>query len=218
MTVLSAKHLYKTFDSPEKVELLSDISLDLKAGESIAICGRSGEGKTTLLHILGSLEAPDSGTIEIQGHLFSPSTAAELRNKHIGFIFQAFNLLEDFTLLENVLMPAAIARQPKSRAYGLELLKKVGLEQRADFPAKLLSGGERQRGAIARALCNNPDLILADEPSGNLDRANAQNIGQLLLSLVKQEKKSLILVTHDPQLAALCDRQYQLSESRLSLQ
>jgi len=215
MTLLSAKNLFKTFRSPEKIELLSDISLDIAAGESIAICGRSGEGKTTLLHILGSLEAPDSGTLEIKGRLFTPSTAAELRNRYIGFVFQAYNLLEDFTLLENVLMPSAIARQPQDRAYGLNLLKKVGLEHRADFPAKLLSGGERQRGAIARALCNNPDLILADEPSGNLDRANAQNIGELLLTLVKQEKKSLILVTHDPQLAALCDRQYNLSESRL---
>jgi|SRR5579872_3702756 len=217
MSVLSAKNLFKTFKSPQKVTVLAGVSLDVEKGESVAVCGRSGEGKTTLLHILGSLEAPDSGTVEIQGQLFSPSKAAELRNRHIGFIFQTFNLLEDFTLLENVLMPARIARVSRDRKYGLELLQKVGLAERADFPAKLLSGGEKQRAAIARALCNDPDLILADEPSGNLDRANAENIGTLLLSLVKQEKKSLILVTHDDQLARLCDRKFCLSEGRLAL-
>ncbi len=218
MSVLSAKNLCKTFRSPQVVTVLSGVSLDVQQGEAIAICGRSGEGKTTLLHILGSLEEPDSGTVAIKGQPFSSSKAAELRNRHIGFIFQTFNLLDDFTLLENVLMPARIARVSKDRNYGLDLLKKVGLEERADFPVKLLSGGERQRAAIARALCNNPDLILADEPSGNLDRANAENIGTLLLSLVKQERKSLILVTHDPNLARLCDRQTFLSEGHLSEQ
>ncbi len=217
MTVLSAKNICKTFRSPQKVEVLSDVSLEINAGESVAICGRSGEGKTTLLHILGSLEEPDSGTIEIAGQPFTSSKAPELRNRHIGFIFQTFNLLEDFTLLENVLMPARIARQKADKKYGMELLDKVGLLERADFPVKLLSGGERQRAAIARALCNNPDLILADEPSGNLDRANALNIGTLLLDLVKVEKKSLVLVTHDPDLANLCDQEYRLSQGNLVL-
>lgn len=204
--ILKARQIYKSFRSPQKVDLLSDISLDVKAGESIAICGRSGEGKTTLLHILGTLEKPDRGQIEIGGHLITNFNASSIRNKYIGFIFQSFNLLEDFTALENVLMPARIARKAADRKKGLELLSSVGLEDRADFPAKLLSGGERQRVAIARALCNEPELILADEPSGNLDQANAQNIAHLLIQIVKEKGKSLILVTHDQELAALCDQ------------
>ncbi|HSX27044.1 MAG TPA: ABC transporter ATP-binding protein [Chlamydiales bacterium] len=212
---LHAKNLFKSFLSPQKVDVLSGVSLSILPGESIAICGRSGEGKTTLLHILGTLEEPDQGTLEICGELATSSNAPRLRNQHIGFIFQSYNLLEDFTALENVLMPSRIARQPLDKHKGLELLAKVGLAQRAHFPAKLLSGGERQRVAIARSLCNNPDLILADEPSGNLDQANAQQIGALLLHLVKQEKKSLILVTHDSALAALCDKQYNLAAGNL---
>lgn len=207
--ILRAHHLFKSYPN---VPVLQDISLSLHAGQSIAICGRSGEGKTTLLHILGTLEEADAGEIEIAGEPVTRATAARIRNQQIGFVFQAYNLLEDFTALENVLMPARIARQPFNRQKGLELLAQVGLEERADFPAKLLSGGERQRVAIARALCNQPNLILADEPSGNLDRANAKKIGELLLSL----RKSLILVTHDPDLAALCDRTYTLQNGHLS--
>jgi lipoprotein-releasing system ATP-binding protein len=214
---ISAKNLFKSFKEPQKVQILSDVSLTASQGESIAICGRSGEGKTTLLHILGTLEEPDAGTVEIKGKLFSPSLAAKLRNQHIGFIFQSFNLLEDFTALENVLMPARIARAPLPREKGLALLKKVGLEERADFPAKLLSGGERQRVAIARALCNDPDLLLADEPSGNLDRTSAEMIAQILFNLVKTEKKTLILVTHDLELAKRCNRRYILNSGHLSL-
>lgn len=207
--ILRAHRLFKSYPN---VPVLQDISLSLHAGQSIAICGRSGEGKTTLLHILGTLEEADAGEIEIAGEPVTRATAARIRNQQIGFVFQAYNLLEDFTALENVLMPARIARQPFNRQKGLELLAQVGLEERADFPAKLLSGGERQRVAIARALCNQPNLILADEPSGNLDRANAKKIGELLLSL----RKSLILVTHDPDLAALCDRTYTLQNGHLS--
>lgn len=216
MTVLSAKNLHKSFTSPQKVALLSGISLEVKAGESVAICGRSGEGKTTLLHILGTLEEPDLGSLSLCGESLLPSQTADVRNRRIGFVFQAFNLLEDFTLLENILMPARIARRSPTRAFGLSLLQKVGLENRADFPVKLLSGGEKQRAAIARALCNNPDLILADEPTGNLDRANAANISELLLHLVRAEKKSLVLATHDAELAKRCDRQYLLADGRLA--
>lgn len=207
--ILKAINIVKTYP---KIKVLSDISLSVAAGESVAICGRSGSGKTTLLHILGTLEEPDSGKLEIGGKELTRNNASQLRNQQIGFIFQAYNLLDDFTTLENVLMPARIARRQVFREEGLKLLSLVGLEDRADFPTKLLSGGERQRVAIARALCNDPNLILADEPSGNLDRANANRIGELLLSL----KKSLILVTHDPSLASLCDRQYVLEEGQLS--
>lgn len=208
--ILKAKSITKSYP---KIQVLSGISLTVKSGESIAICGRSGEGKTTLLHILGTLEEPDSGEIEIAGQRLTRSTAPHIRNQQIGFIFQAYNLLDDFTALENVLMPARIARKPLTRLKGLELLSLVGLEAKADVPAKLLSGGERQRVAIARALCNDPNLILADEPTGNLDRANGKKIGELLISL----KKSLILVTHDPELAALCSHQYLLQDGQLTL-
>lgn len=207
--ILKARNIVKSYP---KLQVLSNISLDVGVGESVAICGRSGEGKTTLLHILGTLEEPDSGEIEIAGRQLTRSSAPLIRNQQIGFIFQAYNLLEDFTTLENVLMPARIARRPATRQKGLELLSLVGLSDRADFPAKLLSGGERQRVAIARALCNDPALILADEPSGNLDRANAKKIGELLLSL----NKTLILVTHDPDLAALCNRRYLLKDGQLN--
>jgi lipoprotein-releasing system ATP-binding protein len=206
--ILLAKSLSKSYP---KVKVLSDISLTVQPGESIAICGRSGSGKTTLLHILGTLEEPDSGELEIAGQKLTRSNASHLRNQQIGFVFQAYNLLEDFTTLENVLMPSRIARRPLDRKKGLELLALVGLEERADFPAKFLSGGERQRAAIARALCNNPSLILADEPTGNLDRANARKIGEILISL----NKALILVTHDPELAALCNKKYTLSDGQL---
>ncbi len=213
--IIKAKNLKKSFCNPQKVSILSDVSLDIAQGESIAITGRSGEGKTTLLHILGTLEPFESGQIEIAGVPHNQTNAATLRNKHMGFIFQAFNLLEDFTALENVLMPARIARQAIDKKRGLELLAQVGLEHRANFPAKLLSGGERQRVAIARALCNNPDIIFADEPSGNLDKASADLIADLLFTLVKSQNKTLILVTHDQALADRCTRHFTLQQGTL---
>jgi lipoprotein-releasing system ATP-binding protein len=206
--ILKARNVCKSYP---KVKVLEGLDLTVAYGETVAIQGRSGEGKTTLLHILGALEEPDSGRIEIGGSRVHRHTAPLLRNQQIGFIFQAYNLLEDFTALENVLMPARIARKTASREKGLDLLRLVGLETRADFPAKLLSGGERQRVAIARALCNDPNLILADEPTGNLDRENAKKVGQLLISF----NKSLILVTHDPDMAALCQKQYLLENGQL---
>ncbi len=215
MIILSASKLKKTFRTPESVEILSGISLDIHIGESIAITGRSGEGKTTLLHILGTLEPFDSGELIIAGKPFQANIAPKFRNSRIGFIFQAFNLLEDFTALENVLMPARIARKPFDREKGNYLLSLVGLKHRADFPAKLLSGGERQRVAIARALCNDPDLLFADEPSGNLDHANADAVSNLLFDLVRVSQKTLILVTHDMDLAARCDRKLCLSQGKL---
>jgi len=209
--ILTASNLTKTFKTPEPLQILSDISLNIRPGESIAITGRSGEGKTTLLHILGTLEPFDSGHLSIGNQPLTPA----FRNTHIGFIFQAFNLLEDFTALENVLMPARIARKPFDRQKGLELLSLVNLEHRADFPAKLLSGGERQRVAIARALCNDPAILFADEPSGNLDHANADIVSNLLFNLVRSKNKTLVLVTHDMDLAARCDRKFCLSQGKL---
>jgi lipoprotein-releasing system ATP-binding protein len=220
--MITAKKLSKSFNSPTKVDVLKEIDLDVEEGESIAIIGNSGEGKSTLLHILGTLEKPSSGQLEICGKLVISSSLSILRNRHIGFVFQAFNLLEENTVLENVLMPAKIAREPthlRSSAYlrALFLLEKVGLSSRAGFLAKLLSGGEKQRVAIARALLNNPDLILADEPSGNLDHTNSQAIHQLLLKLAKDEGKTLVIATHNPELASLCDKTYQLKDGKLRL-
>ena len=213
--VLQAEGIRKSFLEPKRLDVLAGVSLTVCQGDSVAICGRSGEGKTTLLHILGTLEKPDSGTLLIGGVKASPQNGYLLRQKETGFIFQSFNLLEDFTALDNVLMPSAIARKSISRKRGLELLEEVGLETRADALAKVLSGGERQRVAIARALCNDPSLILADEPTGNLDRANAKRIGELLMHFVKVKKKSLLLVTHDSDLAALCDKRYLLEDGLL---
>lgn len=206
--ILKATNISKSYP---KVKVLSGVSLSVAKGETIAICGKSGSGKTTLLHILGALENPDSGELEIDGEKLTRFNAPRIKNQRIGFVFQSYNLLEDFTALENVLMPARIARSPFDRNKGLALLDLVSLKDRADLPAKYLSGGEKQRVAIARALCNNPQLILADEPSGNLDRDNARKIGDLLISL----GKSLILVTHDPELAALCGKKYVLENGSL---
>jgi lipoprotein-releasing system ATP-binding protein len=208
--VLSAKNISKRFVNPSIVDVLIDVSLDIYPGKSIAITGKSGEGKSTLLHILGTLEKPTSGTL-----LFADEglDIYQLRNQKIGFVFQTFNLLEDLTALENVAFPARIAGREASEA--LSLLTDVGLQDRAHFPVKLLSGGEKQRVAIARALCNSPDIILADEPSGNLDRAHSSQIHDLLLNATKQRGTALVIVTHDTELANLCDEKYHLKAGRL---
>ena len=206
--------------SPTPVHVLKGASLEVLQGTSVAIMGKSGEGKSTLLHILGSLEKPTSGEITICGLKTHETSLPLLRNTHIGFVFQSYNLLDDYTLLDNVLLPAKIARLPTKKgspAYkrALELLEQVGLGHRAHFLAKLLSGGEKQRAAIARALCNDPELILADEPSGNLDSIHSQAIHQLLISLCKEHHKTLIVVTHDQALSSLCDKIYLLKDGIL---
>jgi lipoprotein-releasing system ATP-binding protein len=176
--------------------------------------GKSGEGKSTLLHILGTLEEPSSGSIEICGQ---PAQAA-FRLEKIGFIFQAYHLLEECTALENVLMPMRIARRKTDASHGIKLLEEVGLASKATVLAKFLSGGEKQRVAIARALCNDPSIILADEPTGNLDHSNSEVIQQLLLSAVKKRGKSLIVASHDIEFAARCDRRLSLKDGRLYTQ
>ena len=203
--MLKAKDIYKTFEGTAAVEVLKGVSLTIEPHQSCAIVGKSGEGKSTLLHILGTLENPTSGTLEICG-MAAKGNGALLRSKHIGFVFQAANLLDDYTALENVLMPARIAKMPANKKRALALLEQVGLLERAHFRAHVLSGGEKQRVAIARALMNDPDILLADEPSGNLDTAQSSAIHQLLLSC----KKALVVVTHDENLANLCDRKYHL--------
>lgn len=215
--ILSAKNIKKRFRHPLDIEILKGIDLDLFPGDSVAIMGRSGEGKSTLLHILGTLENATSGTLHIQGKAASLHTDI-LRNRHIGFVFQSFHLLEDFTALENVQMPAWIGRKSKKETTlkALDLLDQVGLKHRAHHFAKQLSGGERQRVSIARAFLNEPDLILADEPTGNLDRTSASEIESLLLDFAHKEGKSLLLVTHDPELARACKKTYLLQNGILT--
>lgn len=214
--ILSAKAICKRFYYPQDLEILKGIDLDIFPGDSVAIMGRSGEGKSTLLQILGTLENPSSGSLHLQGKPASLHTDA-IRNRHIGFVFQSFHLLEDFTALENIQMPAWIGRQSKrdTSPQAFTLLNKVGLADRGHHFAKQLSGGERQRISIARAFFNNPDIILADEPTGNLDRQTAAEIEHLLLEFAHTEGKSLLLVTHDPLLAKRCKRTYLLQDGKL---
>ncbi|KAF3363114.1 Lipoprotein-releasing system ATP-binding protein LolD [Chlamydiales bacterium STE3] len=218
--VLKASGISKFFTKPTRIEILRNISLQLFQGESIAIIGRSGEGKSTLLQILGTLEKACSGELEIAGKSIYKSNPSKIRNAHLGFVFQSFCLLEDYTVLENVLMPARIARRVThhgSPAFlqAVSLLEKMGLGDRIHHYGKHLSGGEKQRAAIARSFCNDPDIILADEPSGNLDRKTASGIHELLLQSVKEKNKSMIVVTHDQELANLCDKTYLLKEGVL---
>ena len=219
-SILQAKKICKCFTRPTRVDVLKDVSLELFPGQSVAIMGASGEGKSTLLHILGTLEAPDSGELLIAGTSATHNPTPLLRNRHIGFIFQGYNLLENYTTIQNILMPALIAGNPINKgtpAYqrALELLDKVNLIERAEFSTKLLSGGEKQRVAIARALCNNPGIILADEPSGNLDHQTSKMIHELLLHCCKDLGKALIVVTHDQDLARLCDKTVQLCKGEI---
>lgn len=218
--VLNAKNLHKSFTNPRKVDILKGVNLIVKRGETVAITGRSGQGKSTLLQLLGTLEPPCHGSLEIVNQPLTRWNKGKIRNQKLAFVFQSFHLLEDYTALDNVLMPARIARKNISKgseAYnrGLMLLDQVGLSERANFYTKLLSGGEKQRVAIARALCNDPDLILADEPSGNLDKQTAAQIHHLLLDFAHIGNKGVIIVTHDQSLAALCDSQYELSDGQL---
>lgn len=218
--ILKASGLKKSFYTPVQVEILKNVNLEVHRGDTVAIMGRSGEGKSTLLQILGTLENPCGGLLEIDGEPVSNFNKSKLRSKKLAFVFQSFHLLEDYTALDNVLMPARIARQSVSKgseAYkrACELLEHVGLADRLHFNTKLLSGGEKQRVAIARALCNDPDIILADEPSGNLDRQTSRYIHDLLLNFAHKQGKTLIVVTHDVELASLCSQRYRLVDGSL---
>eukprot|EP01136_Pigoraptor_vietnamica_P038985 Opistho-1_new@109035 len=222
--ILSAQNLHKVYAGDPPLCVLKGVFLEVAAGESVAIMGKSGEGKSTLLHILGTLEEATEGELTLMDTVITPTPSsfalAQIRNRHLGFIFQAFHLLEDYTVLENVLMPAQIAGMAtsvKSPSYkrGLALLEKVGLLARTHFLTKNLSGGEKQRVALARALFNEPKILLADEPTGSLDYAHSVAIHELLLTLCKSSSAALLIATHDPQLALLCDRILVLKEGLL---
>lgn len=217
---LRARGLVKTFEKPVKSTILNGIDIEVRAGETVAIGGRSGEGKSTLLQILGTLDSPTAGYLEILGNGVSRMNRCVLRSRHIGFVFQAFYLLSDYSALDNVLMSARIARRPTGRdseAYeqAVCLLEHVGLKDRMHHSTKLLSGGEKQRVAIARALCNNPSILFADEPTGNLDRQTAEGIYKLLFETASAGNKSLIVVTHDPMLMNMCQTRYLLQGGAL---
>lgn len=219
-TILKAQHISKCYKTPDAICVLKDISLEVLKGETIAILGPSGIGKSTLLNILGTLEKPTSGFLEVAHQNLSEANLDILRNRHIGFIFQSYHLLEEYTSLDNVLMPARIGRKPISKdssafKRALLLLEKVSMSHRSSFLTKLLSGGEKQRVAIARALCNDPDIILADEPTGNLDEHHSHLIQTLLINCAKELNKALIVVTHNQELAKLCDKRFLLKEGVL---
>ena len=210
--ILKVRNLTRTYvENKVSTAVLKGINLDIEAGKITAVTGKSGSGKSTLLHILGTLDKPSSGEIIFKGQeltTLSNDAKAAFRNKNLGFIYQFHYLLGDFTALENVMLPSLIGGQPEKEAKekALKILEQVGLKDRVDFHPGELSGGQRQRVAIARALCHDPDLILADEPTGNLDAANAASVFELFSSLVKEKKTTVIMVTHDETLATLCDR------------
>ncbi len=217
MAILIAKNIKKSFSSPYKTELLKGIDLTINHQESLAIVGKSGAGKSTLLHILGTLDTLSEGELIINGMNIKETNCYAIRKKKLGFVFQSHYLLENYSVIDNVIMPAKIARvRFNKQELGLHLLAAVGLHEHAYLPVKVLSGGEKQRLAIARALCNNPDLILADEPTGSLDSFHAEMVYDLLLRLVKEQGKSIIIVTHDLKAAHLCDRILILKDGFLS--
>ncbi len=202
-TVLSCNGLERRFQAPGgAVEVLSGASLELAAGEVLAVLGPSGSGKSTLLHLLGGLDRPDAGQIwwgDFPVHDHAPTDLSERRARYVGLVFQHHYLLSDLTLLENVSLPSRIIGAPDEKR-ARELLSRVGLEQRLDHPPSRVSGGERQRAAVARALALKPRVVLADEPTGSLDRARAKEVLQLLLELAAQEGAAIVVVTHDEEL------------------
>lgn len=216
--------LDKTFDAAGKpLTILSQLEMDVEKGSRVIILGASGSGKSTLLNIIGGLEKPTAGTIEAGPYTVSSLTEKQLteyRSSYLGLIFQFHYLLKDFTALENVYLPALIAGMPRKEAEerARQLLADVGLEDRMMHLPSQLSGGERQRAAVARALINNPDLILADEPTGNLDPENAALIADLLFSMVEKYGKTLIMVTHDMNLAKKGDVCYSIVNGGLARQ
>lgn len=211
--IISAHNIHKSYGT---LEVLKGIDLEVPQGEILSITGASGAGKTTLLQILGTLSTPDSGTLEIDGSkVFDGSgrslkgdALAAFRGRRIGFVFQAHHLLPEFTAMENVMIPAYIAGRSNqaAKADAQRLLELVGLKDRCTHKPSELSGGEQQRVAIARALVNSPAVLFADEPTGNLDSATKQEIHKLLFSLRDTLGQTIVIVTHDPELAALCDR------------
>ncbi len=223
LKVVEVTKRYQTAEGAEPVLVLDRITLEISGGESIAIIGPSGSGKSTLLNIIGTLDQPTSGKVFLDGEelsAFSADKLAEIRNHRIGFVFQAHHLLPQCTVLENVLVPTLAAKDKEkfrndAKERGIQLLKRVGLGDRLSHRPGELSGGERQRVAVVRALINRPKLLLADEPTGALDRASAHDLAQLLIELNREENVTLIVVTHALDLAGKMQRKFELKDGKL---
>jgi lipoprotein-releasing system ATP-binding protein len=226
-TILATRDLFKSYRKGLLgIPVLQGIDMAVREGEFLAIVGQSGCGKSTLLHLLGTLDKPDAGEVHFEGHRIDnlPSASRDLlRNKHFGMIFQFYHLLPEFTTLENVLTPALIAEgtlsywlsRKRHRRRAMELLEMVGVAHRAKHKPRELSGGEMQRAAIARALLAQPRVLLADEPTGNLDRATGEQIMEMLRRLNREQKLTIVMVTHDPWIAEQADRVVRLVEGRI---
>ena len=214
--IIEARDIHKSFGT---LEVLKGIDFSAEQGEVVAIMGASGAGKSTLLQILGTLSTPDSGSLQIEGRdvlRLKGDALSAFRGRRVGFVFQAHHLLPEFSALENVMIPALIAGESKKTALARaeRLLGEVGLTARLDHKPSELSGGEQQRVAIARALVNEPAVLFADEPTGNLDSATKQEIHRLLFDLRERLGQTVVIVTHDPELAALCDRTLVMRDGR----
>lgn len=220
--VLVARDVVQAFDEgPRALQVLNGVQLSVAAGERVAIVGRSGSGKTTLLHALAGLERPRSGDVVLMGQSLNQADEAarsQWRNRHMGFVYQMHHLLPEFTALENVALPALIGGMGVSEATerAQALLAQVGLAERVDHKPGELSGGERQRVALARALVQRPAVVLADEPTGNLDKDTAESIHQLMVTLNETHGTSFVIVTHDERLAALAHKRYSLNQGVLT--